>query len=356
VLGYSQGSIPRSPDPDGCLRFPGAFNLRAWQFPAARARSNAAGGLRRSDFWLLLSGCHLVQRVSYRQIGETDIPSIATLLVRGFPKRNREFWLRALGQLSRRQPTWGLPKYGYVLESDGQAVGVVLVISSASRTNDMASARCNLSSWYVEPQYRSYAAMFRSGVVANSAVTYLNISAGRHIWPIIEAQGFLRYCDGIFIAVPMLIGLFSSGPPVEVYRASPSPKVDFDPYDQKVLLEHAGYGCISLWCATSDFAYPFVFRWRLIKGVIPCAQMIYCRDIAEFARFAGPIGRFPALRGMPLVLVDANGSIAGLVGKYFGDRMPKYFKGPDRPRLGDISYTESALWGVYGSLRNSLQA
>ena len=35
---------------------------------------------------LLLSGCHLVQRVSYRQIGEADIPSIATLLVRGFPK------------------------------------------------------------------------------------------------------------------------------------------------------------------------------------------------------------------------------------------------------------------------------
>ena len=185
------------------------------------------------------------QRVSYRQIGEADIPNIATLLVRGFPKRNREFWLRALGQLSRRQPPWGLPKYGYVLESDEQAVGVVLVISSASRTNDMVSARCNLSSWYVEPQYRSYAAMFRSGVIANSAVTYLNISADQHIWPIIEAQGFSRYCDGIFTAVPMLSGLFSSGPPVEVYRASRNPKVDFDPYDQEVLLEHAGYGCKS---------------------------------------------------------------------------------------------------------------
>ena len=127
-------------------------------------------------FSLLLSGCHLVQRVSYRQIGEADIPNIATLLVRGFPKRNREFWLRALGQLSRRQPPWGLPKYGYVLESDEQAVGVVLVISSASRTNNMVSARCNLSSWYVEPQYRSYA-VHRSRRHCCSAVTYLNISA-----------------------------------------------------------------------------------------------------------------------------------------------------------------------------------
>jgi hypothetical protein len=89
----------------------------------------------------------------------------------------------------------------------------------------------------VEPQYRSYAAMFRSGVIANSAVTYLNISADQHIWPIIEAQGFSRYCDGIFTAVPMLSGLLSSGPPVEVYRASRNPKVDFDPYDQEVLLE-----------------------------------------------------------------------------------------------------------------------
>jgi hypothetical protein len=26
--------------------------------------------------------------------------------------------------------------------------------------------------------------------------------------------------------------------------------------------------------------------------------------------------------------------------------MPKYFKGPDRPRLGDLAYTEIAMFGM----------
>jgi hypothetical protein len=58
-----------------------------------------------------------------------------------------------------------------------------------------------------------------------------------------------------------------------------------------------------------------------------------------------PIGRFLPVRGHPLVLIDANGPIPGLVGKYAGAKMPKYFKGPDRPRLGDLAYTETAMFG-----------
>ena len=59
------------------------------------------------------------------------------------------------------------------------------------------------------------------------------------------------------------------------------------------------------------------------------------------------------MRGMPLVVIDANGPIPQLIGKFFCNRDPKYFKGPDCPRPGDIAYTEAALWGVYGSLRSS---
>jgi hypothetical protein len=101
-----------------------------------------------------------------------------------------------------------------------------------------------------------------------------------------------------------------------------------------------------VWCETAERAYPFVFRPRLVKAVIPCAQLIYCRDIADFVRFAGPLGRFLARRGRPLVILDANGRIPGLVGLFSRGSMPKYFKGPQRPRLGDLAYTEYALLGV----------
>jgi hypothetical protein len=46
------------------------------------------------------------------------------------------------------------------------------------------------------------------------------------------------------------------------------------------------------------------------------------------------------------VLIDSNGPISGLVGKYLKDYMPKYFKGRVSPRLGDLAYTEVAMFGV----------
>ena len=45
-------------------------------------------------------------------------------------------------------------------------------------------------------------------------------------------------------------------------------------------------------------------------------------------------------------MLDANGPIPGLVGRFFRDKMPKYFKGQQQPRLGDLAYTEIAVLGV----------
>jgi hypothetical protein len=53
-----------------------------------------------------------------------------------------------------------------------------------------------------------------------------------------------------------------------------------------------------------------------------------------------------AWRGRPFVVIDANGPIAGLTGRYFADTMPKFYRGPVRPRLGDLAYTETALFGM----------
>jgi len=109
---------------------------------------------------------------------------------------------------------------------------------------------------------------------------------------------------------------------------------------------HAQYSCVSLWCETSTDAHPFVFLPRLVKGFVPCAQLIYCRSIDDFVRFRGPVGRFLALRGRPFILIDANGPIPGLAGVYFDAVAPKYFKGLSLPRLGDLAYTEAAMFGI----------
>jgi len=285
-----------------------------------------------------------VPAIRCRQIGEADFLAVTSLLARGFSGRPRLFWLNALRELSRREPPLGLPKYGYLMESNGDPVGAILLICSTMHDGAASVVRCNLSSWYVEPAFRPYAALLVARALRHKEVTYLNVSAAPHTWPIIEAQGFSRYCDGTFIALPILSRL--SGGAVEVFDARRQPEVGFDPFEREVLLQHAEHGCICLWCVTSDRAHPFVFRRRLIKRFFPCAQMIYCSDIDDFARFAGPIGRYLARLGWLFVVVDANGPIPGLVGMFRLGSMPRYFKGPRRPRLGDLAYTEYAILGV----------
>ncbi len=280
-----------------------------------------------------------------RQIAESDVDPITDLLARGFPVRDHAFWQQALKGLSRHEPPPGLPKYGYLLESGGVPVGTLLLICATTRAGDKLAVRCNLSSWYVEPAFRSYAPLLVSRALAHKDVTYLNVSPAPHTWPIIEAQGFSRYCDGVFVAVPALNGLFG-GTKVKVFDAKTRPPVAHEPFEQDMLLQHAELGCISLWCATPERAYPFVFRPRRVKKVVPCAQLIYCRDVADLVRCAGPIGRYLARRGIPFVIVDANAPVAGLIGIYRRGSMPKYFKGPQRPRLGDLAYTEYAVMGV----------
>lgn len=281
----------------------------------------------------------------YRQIEESDFEAVASLLAHGFPTRDRQFWLGAFVQLRRHATPPGLPKYGYLLESGGRTIGAVLLICSLVRTGGKDARRCNLSSWYVDPAFRAYAPMLVSQAFRHKDVTFVNVSPARHTWPILEAQGFSRFCEGVFFAVPALSGLFG-GPKVRVFDGTRKPPVSFDPRDQDMLLQHAAYGCVSLWCATAERAYPFVFRRRWVRGIVPYAQLIYCSDVADFVRFAGPLGRVLARRGMPLVMIDANAPIPGLVGRYSGGNMPKYFKGPQRPRLGDLAYSENAVMGV----------
>jgi hypothetical protein len=287
-----------------------------------------------------------VPAIRCRLIGEADIAAVGALLSRGFPNRTRQFWSDALNQLARREPPPGFPKYGYLLESGEVPVGALLLICSTIREGGRLATRCNLSSWYVEPAYRAYATLLVSQALADKDATYTNVSAAPHTWPIIEAQGFSRYCDGVFVAVPMLKGLFAGGGGVRVFDAQQDPTVSVDAAEQDILQRHAEHGCISLWCESGGQAYPFVFQPRMVKRAIPCAQLIYCRDVGDFVRFAGPIGRYLALRGKPFVIIDSNGTIPGLIGTFRPGTMTKYFKGPQRPRLGDLAYTEYVVLGV----------
>jgi hypothetical protein len=284
-------------------------------------------------------------KVRSRQINDGDIDGVVDLLTRGFPLRTRDYWQRALERLASHRTPPGMPKFGYLLESGGDLVGVILLIFSSIPRDSAAKMRCNVSSWYVEPAFRGHASLLISQAIKHKNVTYVNISPAMHTRPIVEAQGFSCYSNGQFVAAPAL-SMTGPGGTVRVIGVEARPDVYFESAELDLLLAHREHGCTSLWAVTPERAYPFVFMPRVAKGMVPCAQLIYCRDIDDFIRLARPIGRYLAIRGRPLVIIDSNGPIPGLLGKYIDGKAPKYFKGPNRPHFGDIAYTEAVLFGL----------
>jgi hypothetical protein len=278
-------------------------------------------------------------RTRVREIDERDLKKVAEFLGRriGYPPY---YFLELFQRMGRRPVLAKYPSYGRVLEHSGEIVGAIILIF-ASRGQGI---QCHVTGWAVEPAFRSLAALFFARDLRHKEVTYLNLSArwSPHTVPIIEAQGFTRYSDGEFFCVAAAQFSASSNTKATLISGERQPNAPFEASDKDLLSDHASYGCISLWCVTPERAYPFVFRPRLFKRIVPGVQLIYCSDIADFVRFAGPIGRFLARRATYVVRIDANGPIPGLIGLYQRGVDCRYYKGP-KPRLGDLAYTHLAM-------------
>lgn len=278
-----------------------------------------------------------------REIAERDLSGVADLLTRGFPSHPRSFWVGVLRQLSAHPTPAHLPRYGYLLEHDRVPVGVVLTISTRLTIRGSTFVRCNLSSWYVEPDFRVYSAFLTPRGQLWNDVTFLNVTPARHTLAIIEAQGFVPYSSGQFVVTPSLRGLYSRVH-IRPFHRDVSDDGELPLSEAELLAAHARHGCLAVICHDRDGSEPFVFaKWRRIHA-IPSAFLVYCRDIEAFARFSGPLGRYLALRGFPLLVLDASTPPPSLCGKFI-DYRQKYYKGANCPRIGDLAFTERALFG-----------
>ena len=290
----------------------------------------------------------LAAKPRIREIRETDLEAVGDLLTRGFGYRPRHYWMRGLQRQATRPVPVDAPRYGYMLEYEGAPVGCLLLIYSSRILAGQIVTRCNVSSWYVDPAFRNYAALFASMTQKRKDVTYFNVTPATHTWPILEAQGFEAYCRGRYFSVPVLSG-GGRGTTVEAVGADTKGIEGLANADLEMLRRHAEYGCLSLVCHTGEGALPFIFfRLRKRRGIIPVPAMLlgYCNDVADYVRCAGALGRYLLRHGAPVVILDANGPVAGLTGVYREPGGRKYFKGPHRAALGDLADTELAIYGM----------
>jgi hypothetical protein len=276
--------------------------------------------------------------VQRRQIQEADLGAIAELLARGFRFRMKSYWLRGLARLGARAAPAGYPRYGLLLESGKRIVGAILTIYSSVPADGGLAIRCNLSSWYVDPEFRGYAPMLAS--FRDPAVTYVNISPAENTWATIETQGFRCIREGWFLSFP---ALSRRGEPVRILPLSSVPQ---ELPERTLLEEHAASGCIVFVLESEGEHFPFVFAPRpLLHRTLPGIKLAYCRDLSDYIRFAGTIGRHLLLRGMPAVVLDNDPRVRELTGFPIERTRRYYVRGPHPPRSGDLAYTETVFFG-----------
>jgi hypothetical protein len=287
-------------------------------------------------------------QIRCREICEADIDAVAELLTRGFVGRSRDYWVQGLHRQAAREVPQGYPRFGYMLDHDGMPVGVLLLLYTARIDGAERTICCNLSSWYVDSAFRNYAPLLAKIAQRNKDVTYINISPATWTWPIIETQGFNSYCSGLFFSLPALLRV---KPGMTIETVSPDARAieGLPVADVELLTRHARYGCLSLVCRTATGqALPFILQpMRIRRGWIapPAMQLIYCRDIADYVQCAGAIGRLLIRHFKISVILDSNGPVPDLAGFFSKARGRKYFKGPHRPRLADLTDTELVLYG-----------
>ncbi|WP_245411095.1 acyl-CoA acyltransferase [Methylovirgula ligni] len=280
-----------------------------------------------------------------REIGEADLGAVVDLLMRGFPGRRASYWTQGFARMAALDVPAGYPRFGLIMESGRVPVGVILTLYHLSG-DAVESVRCNLSSWYVVPAFRPYASLLISIALKRRDVTYINISPAPPTWPIVEAQGFKRYAAGQFVAFPALEPT-SRGVSVAQFSSAAN-YAGLSDDERQLLADHAAFGCLSLVCHTPGGDLPFIFTGFSIRAGrirLPCARLLYCRDMADFIACVGALGRFLLWRGIVAVLLDADGTIPGLRGFYTERLGRKYFRGAKPPRFGDLAYSELAVFG-----------
>ena len=268
------------------------------------------------------------QKVRCRQIAQADLGQLAVLLARGFPATQTGYWTKGFERFADLPAIEGVARFGYVLESEAGIVGVILLISSL-RGGQIFS---NLSSWYVEPDFRAHSTSLISMATKHKHVTYLNISPAQHTWRTLEAQGFKPYNLGRSAVFPAMNR--GAGTVSEI--------IPRDLPEYELLRAHAAYGCRSVVCELDGAILPFVFKpRRLDRPPVRMTELIFSRDADAFARCAPALGRWMLRRGALGIICD--GRVKGFPSRYVAGKEPRFFKGPRVPT--DLAFTEKVIFG-----------
>jgi hypothetical protein len=287
-------------------------------------------------------------KIRCRQITKQDLPAAAALLLEGFPRRKLQHWQSGLERMTERAVPENAPQLGYCLDVNGTLVGIILLIASERIVDGVTANFTNVASWYVKPEYRPYAHQLAAMALKNRTTSYLNVTAAPHTWPVVENQGYRKYCNGLFFGFALLAKPVAG---VKFHSfAGVVGREDIKAWPDFALLQrHAAWGCEVVVAEEAGNFSGYIFRRYAIRSgaiKLPAMFVVKAPSQGELVRLAGNLGRHLLKKAAPILVMDANGPVPGLIGHYTEKRGRKFVKGPNQPALCDLADTEFAVFEI----------
>lgn len=250
-----------------------------------------------------------------------------------------EYWSTALARLAKRERPPTTEKFGYILSVDGIARGAILTI--ASQESGTGRTIVNLSSWFVEEEFRGMGRSLRLYRRASSRadVTYTNLTPSDQMVPLITAFGFVESTSGQMAAVG-LSGSRRKPRGTKMLGSQAGAAEGLSDEDLIVLEDHEALGCLTMCLRTPNGLEPLIFIKRKIKGTLPCAQLVLCRSSEVLTEFGSTVTGALWRRGYAFMLVDCSAPIDGLVGRYVPQKRRRFYRGEATSHFVDHTYSE----------------
>lgn len=276
-----------------------------------------------------------------RAIREEDLPAVIDLYCEMFPGRDKPYFEAGLKAIAAREIPPGTETYGYLIDDDGPQ-GAILTISSWHGPPEARQLYINLSTWCARRTHLHLAREIYRLAGARDDTVNTNLSAALHTIKAVLKCGYQARTTGQFAA----FAARGRASKARVLTSKQAFAKGMPEHYRQLLADHERLGAVTACLEAEGRIRPLIMVRRKVRGFIPAAQLIYCEDTAWLYRNAHALFWWLRLHGLPALILDANGPVPQLFGRFFLGKGHRYVRGLEPDLDVDHSYSEMVYLGV----------
>lgn len=237
----------------------------------------------------------------------------------------------------------GKPNLGFVLEDDGRIVGFLSTIYSEREIRGTVQRFCNLSSWFVLPEYRNQSLSLLAAVHRQRDLVFTNLTSRPTVQNISRAMRYELLDTYKLFAFPGThLWTLLRTPPSLLSDPDRIEPLLTEPH-RKFLRDHRGTKCRHLLVRRGD-RYCYIIWTRRVKKLVPFCDVLFVSDPALLREHFELVKLAICVRGQALAMAIDERLLGARLPFVYPYERPALFKG-SRVDRGDIDnlYSELAL-------------